>query len=126
MSQRRDVDRPVTDVATIQLMAPAAIIAADHFVAFERPAVNGAPAVVVELRDAHRNLLARSIVETSAPKTEAAEQLLDAVQLMRCSEYVIDPIGRQRIRRVTASVTLRESRPESQYQRERASAFLYS
>ncbi len=126
MSQRRAVDRPATDVATIQLMAPAAIIAADHFVVFERPAVNGAPAVVVELRDAHRNLLARSVVETSVPKTEVAEQLLDAVQLMRCSECVIDPLGRQRIRRVTASVALRESRPGSQYQRQRASAFLYS
>ncbi len=123
VSQRRDVRRPTTDVVTIPLMAPMAVAAADHFVAFERPAVNGAPAVVVELRDAYRNLLARSIVETSAPKTEVAEQQIDTVQLMRCSDYVIDPIGRERNRRVTASVTPRESRPDSQYQRQRASAF---
>ncbi len=75
-----------------------ALAAADHVVVFPRSTARSPiPAVVIELRDAYGNLLARTVVETDARRETVAERMLDAVDLARCSAFVTDPLARHRV-----------------------------
>lgn len=88
----------VAPVPVLAELSADALGAADHIVVFPRSAARSPiPAVVVELRDAHRNLLARTVVETDARREAVAERMLDAVDLTRCSAFVTDPLARHRV-----------------------------
>ncbi len=120
MSLRHDV--APTDVPLIQRLATESLGLAHEVDAFLRPLPSGAPAVVVELRDAHRNLLARTVIETASSRERAIDDLLRAVRLDRCSDFVTDPLGKGRRRRIVASVCPSAGPHETRYEHERASA----
>lgn len=120
MSLRHDV--APTDVPLIQRLAPEPLGLADQVDAFLRPGPGGAPAVVVELRDAHSNLLARTVVETGWTREQATDELLRVVRLDRCSDFATDPLGKGRRRRIVASVCPSADAHETRYEHDRASA----
>ncbi len=120
MSLRHDV--APTDVPLVQRLAPESLAVADQVDAFLRPAPSGAPAVVVELRDAHRNLLARTVLETAQSREQAIDELLRVVRLDRCSDFVTDPLGKGRRRRIVASVCPSAGSHETRYEHDRSSA----
>lgn len=74
MSNRHDV--APTDVATIATMSDSIAARADQIVTFTRPTLTGKPEVVVELRDGHGNLLARSTSRTDTAADIVADRLL--------------------------------------------------
>lgn len=118
MSLRHDV--APTDVATIPLISDDAFALADHVITFLRPEADRSQ-VVVEVRDAHGNLLARSVVETDETSQSVADGLLQAAHLERCSDFITDPLGKRRVRRV-ASVGPTIDATISRYERDRSSA----
>ncbi len=120
MNLRHDV--APTDVPLIQQLPADSLELADEVDAFLRPAPSGDPAVVVELRDAHRNLLARTVLESEASREHAIDELLRLVRLDRCSEFVTDPLGKGRRRRIVASVCPSAGSRETRYEHDRASA----
>lgn len=92
-----------------------------HTVAvYSRPGTDGTPTVVVEVADAHRNLLARSVIETTADRETAADFVLVDSALERCGAWRIDPIHRRK--RLVGLVTLRASVGASAYERARSAA----
>lgn len=119
MSLRHDV--APTDVATLQSASAGALALADHLVAYRRDDAS-VEHVVVELRDAHRNLLARSTVAGAASVERVADELLAGARLERCSDFITDPIGRKKSRRTVASVCPAVDTAASSYERARAGA----
>jgi len=120
VSLRHDV--APTDVSTLDVMEREVLDLADQVIAFHRP-VAGAPAeVVVELRDLHRNLLGRSVLTTDEEPTDVAEQLLEIAHLDRCSEFITEPLGRKKVRRMIASVCPGSTPTLSPYEQARAGA----
>ncbi len=88
----------VSPVPALAELDTEALASADHVVVFPRSTARSPiPAIVVELRDAYRNLLARTVVETDARREAVAEGMLDAVDLARCSAFVTDPLARHRV-----------------------------
>lgn len=119
MSLRHDV--APTDVPSIPTAGSAALAVADQVIAFHRPEVVRSQ-VVVELRDAHRNLLARSVVDSTDGPQAVADELLATAHLDRCSEFITDPLGRRKVRRSIASVCPRIEATAGRYERDRSSA----
>ena len=92
-----------------------------HTVAvYSRPGSAGVPTVVIEVADLHRNLLARSVIETTAPRETAADAVLVDSALERCGQWRIDPIHRHK--RLVSMVTLRASEGSSDYELARSAA----
>lgn len=92
-----------------------------HTVAvYSRPGSAGVPTVVIEVADLHRNLLARSVIETTAPRETAADAVLVDSALERCGQWRIDPIHRHK--RLVSMVTLRASEGSSEYELARRAA----
>lgn len=120
MSLRHDV--APTDVPTLDAMSREGIDAADRVIAFHRPSAGTTPEVVVELRDMHRNLLARTVVLTEDELTAVTDQLLAGAQLDRCSDFITDPLGRTKVRRSIASVCPGVNASTSVYERARSNA----
>ncbi len=95
---------------------------ADQVIAFEKLAAQGEALAVVELRDAHRNLLARSVVPQQGDVEATADELLRSVQLERCSDFIFDPLSRVKVRRSVASVSPTVGDRSSRYEQVRAGA----
>ncbi len=95
---------------------------ADQVIAFQKPAAEGETLAVVELRDARRNLLARSVVPLRGDAEATADELLSTVQLERCSDFIFDPLSRVKIRRSVAAVSPTVGGRSSQYEQVRANA----
>jgi len=92
-----------------------------HTVAvYSRPGSAGVPTVIIEVADLHRNLLARSVIETTAPRETAADAVLVDSALERCGQWRIDPIHRHK--RLVSMVTLRASEGSSDYELARSAA----
>lgn len=92
-----------------------------HTVAvYSRPGSAGVPTVIIEVADLHRNLLARSVLETTAPRETAADAVLVDSALERCGQWRIDPIHRHK--RLVSMVTLRASEGSSDYELARSAA----
>ncbi|GMA27162.1 hypothetical protein [Arenivirga flava] len=109
-------------VPTFLTLGGEALGLAEQVVAFEQPAGQGEPRAVVELRDVHGNLLARSVLPMRGDAEAAADELLRSVQLERCSEFIFDPLSRVKIRRSVAAVSPTVGGRSSRYEQVRASA----
>ncbi len=92
-----------------------------HTVAvYSRPGSAGASTMIIEVADVHRNLLARSVIETTAPRESAADAVLVDSAIERCGQWRIDPIHRHK--RLVSLVSLRASDGSSEYELARSAA----
>lgn len=92
-----------TGVPTIAMLTRADAEAAGQLSVFE---AKGGGTVVVEIRDVHENLLARTTVTTDAAPKSVVDAVLEPTVLERYSGFTIVPIDR---RRLTAAVGLQLS-----------------
>lgn len=120
MSNRHDV--APTDVATIAAMSSGLVARADQIVTFIRPTLTGKPEVVVELRDGHGNLLARSVLRTDTAADVVADEFLRDAPVERCSAFVVEPLNLKKVRRLVASVCPATNASTSFFEQARRSA----
>ena len=119
MSLRHDV--ATSDVPTLPLLGEDAAAVADQVITFVR-AVAAGEQIVVELRDAHGNLVARSSVDDDRAQHIVADELLRSARLERCSDFITDPLGKTKVRRSIASVCPSIEATTSRYEQARSSA----
>lgn len=77
---------------------------------------------MIELLDAHGNLVARSSVPADRAEPVIADELLRAARLERCSHVITDPLGKTKVRRSIASVCPSVEATASRYEQARSRA----
>lgn len=110
----------LSGLASVDALDAAAAGAAQTVAAYSRPGADGTSTVVIEVSDAYRNLLARSVIDTAADRETAADFVLVDSPIERCGTWRIDPIHKHR--RIVAMVSLRASETTSDFERLRAGA----
>lgn len=94
-------------LATIPQLNREQAATADKVAVYSRPGVDGIPTVIIECTDLHGNLIARSVVETTAEREAVASSVLVDSQIEMCGQWRIDPIHRRK--RSIVMVALRAS-----------------
>lgn len=107
-----------TGILPIEHLSATAADEAHSITTYGRPGHDGTTTVVIEVRDAHENLLARSTIDTDATWRVAADFLLVDSLIERCSAWRTDPV--HKYRRSIATVTRRLNDVLSDFEIERA------
>ena len=107
----------VSEVPTLQTMPRAVAERAHTASVYSRPGHDGVATVVVEITDEHRNLLARTVLDSDASREVVADHLLVDSSLDRYSAFRIDPVHKHR--RLVALVGLQLSPGATAFEQER-------
>ncbi|GMA28895.1 hypothetical protein [Arenivirga flava] len=83
-----------TTIPTVHEMPREVAIAVDHVSTYQMSDGPQAGMTVVEALDAHRVVLARSIVAAPGAREDIADMTLARSPLERCAAWAIEPIGR--------------------------------